>query len=87
MKLLGIKESKMTKGKNEGKTAYTYYLGVPFSEYEINSSVCQGMKVSSEFSYTRFGVAVGDEVQAVYEKGFEDKAVLTNLIPFKASNK
>ena len=37
--------------------------------------------MTQEFSYTKFNVAVGDEVSPVYEKGYQDKAVLVNLIP------
>lgn len=81
MKIVGIKEVTMTSGKNEGKTGYTYYFEKPFTDYELTNSVCFGCAVTSEFSYTRFEVAVGDVVIPVYDKGFQDKAVLVNLIP------
>lgn len=87
MKLLGIKATKMTSGRNEGKTGYTYYFEKDFTDYEKGSAVCQGSSVTSEFSYTDFGVAVGDHVTPVYEKGFQDKAVLVNLVPFKPTDK
>lgn len=82
MKLIGIKATKMTSGKSEGKTAYTYFLTSPYTDYEIQTSECCGLKTTSEFSYTKFDVAVGDEVTPVYEKGFQDRAVLVNLVPF-----
>ena len=82
MKVIGIKKAVMTSGKNEGKTGYTYYFEKDFSDYDIENSVCEGKSVTQEFSYTDFGVQIGDEVQAVYEKGFQDKAVLVNLVPF-----
>ena len=81
MKLIGIKEVTMTSGKNEGKTGYTYFFEKPFTDYELSNSVCYGCSVAQEFSYTKFNVAVGDEVSPVYEKGYQDKAVLVNLIP------
>lgn len=81
MKLVGIKEVTMTSGKNEGKTGYTYFFEKPFTEYELSNAVCYGTSVSQEFSYTKFPVSVGDEVSPVYEKGYQDKAVLVNLIP------
>lgn len=81
MKLVGIKEIVMSSGKNAGKTGYTYSFTKPFSDYELTNGVCTGVSVSSEFSYTRFDVNVGDEVTPVYDKGFQDKAVLVNLIP------
>lgn len=86
MKVIGIKATKMTNGKNEGRTGYTYYFEKDFSDYEKETSVCQGNSVTQEFSYTDFGVAVGDDVTPVYDKGFQDKAVLTNLIPYKSKN-
>lgn len=87
MKLIGIKATKMTTGKNEGKTGYTYYFEKEFSDYDKENSVCQGCCVTNEFSYTDFGIAIGDEVTPIYEKGFQDKAVLVNLIPFKPTQK
>lgn len=83
MKVIGIKATKMTSGKNEGKIGFTYYFEKEFSDYDKENSTCFGNSVTSEFSYTDFGVSVGDEVSPVYEKGFQDKAVLVNLVPFK----
>lgn len=84
MKLLGIKATKVTSGKNEGKTGFRYYFIKDFSDYEKDNSVCEGSCVCEEFSYTDFGVKIGDDVSPVYEKGFQDKAVLVNLVPFKS---
>ena len=84
MKVIGIKATEMTSGKNEGKTGFTYYFEKSFSDYDLENSVCQGSCVTQEFSYTDFGVQIGDDVQAVYEKGFQDKAILVNLVPFAA---
>lgn len=86
-KLIGIKAVKMTSGKNEGKTGYTYYFEKDFTDYEKENGVCQGKCVTSEFSYTDFGIAVGELVTPVYDKGYQDKAVLVNLIPFKPTSK
>lgn len=83
MKVIGIKATEMTTGKNAGKTGFTYYFEKPFTDYEIQTSDCQGFAVTSEFSYTDFGVYVGDEVTPVYDKGFQDKAVLVNLVVTK----
>ena len=81
MKLVGIKEVTMSSGKNEGKTGYTYFFEKPFTDYELSNSVCYGCSVTQEFYYTKFNVSVGDEVSPVYEKGYQDKAVLVNLVP------
>lgn len=85
MKLVGIKKTVMTTGKNEGKTGITYFLEKDFSDYDRNTSECIGVCITQEFSYTDFGVVVGDDVTPVYDKGYGDKAILTNLIPFKPS--
>lgn len=87
MKLLGIKATKMTTGKNEGKTGYTYYFEKDFSDYDKENSVCQGSCICQEFSYTDFGIAIGDHCEPVYEKGFQDKAILVNLVPLKPTTK
>lgn len=87
MKVIGIKATKMTTGKNEGKTGFTYYFVKDFSDYDKENSECQGKSVTQEFSYTDFGVMVGDDVMPVYDKGFQDRAVLTNLVPFKDKTK
>lgn len=82
MKLVGIKETVMTSGKNQGRTGYTYYFEKPFSDYEVENCICQGVAVTDEFSYTKFDVNVGDEVSPVYDRGYQDKAILVNLVPF-----
>lgn len=86
VKLIGMKATVMASGRNQGKTGYTYYFQKDFSDYDRENSTCQGVCVSQEFSYTDFGVAIGDEVTLVYDKGFQDRAVLTNLIPFKSDS-
>lgn len=87
MKLIGIKAIKMTSGKNEGKTGYNYYFEKDFTEYEKQNSQCKGSSVTTEFSYEDFGINVGENVTPLYDKGFQDKAVLVNLIPFKSTSK
>lgn len=83
MRLVGIKATTMTSGKNEGKTGYTYAFMKEYTDYEKETSKCQGYDITHEFSYKDFGVSVGEYVTPVYEKGYQDKAVLVNLIPFK----
>lgn len=83
MKVLGIKATVMASGKNQGKTGFTYYMAKDFTDYDKETSDCKGCSVTQEFSYKDFGVNIGDEVEPVYEKGYQDKAVLVNLVPFK----
>lgn len=81
-KVLGIKKTEIGEGKNKGKVACNYFLQTTFTDYELENSVCTGVKVTIEFSYKEFDVNIGDEVTLVYEKGFQDKAVLANMVPF-----
>ena len=52
MRLVGIKATTMTSGKNEGKTGYTYSFMKEYTEYEKDNSTCEGYAVTTEFSYT-----------------------------------
>lgn len=78
--ILGVKA---VTGKT-GRLGYTYFYQEPFSDYEVeNSETTLGMRCGSEFCYKDFGCRPGDEMTFVYEKGFQDKAVLVDMIPVK----
>lgn len=51
MKIVGIKATVMTTGKNQGKTGFTYYMTKDFTDYDKENSECQGCSVTQEFSY------------------------------------
>ncbi len=78
--VIGVKKSKSTKS---GKDCFNYNLACDFSDYDKENAECQGRAVSTEFSYTDFGVKPGDYVQLEYEKGYQDKAMLVDMIPVK----
>jgi hypothetical protein len=80
-KVLGITKRTYTEGKNAGKTGVTYHLQGSFSDYDIENSNAEGVRVFNEFSYKDFNLKVGDQVAIVYGKGFQDKATLENMIP------
>ncbi len=78
--ILGVKAAK---GKT-GRVGYTYFYQEAFTDYESeNCETVLGMRCGSEFSYKDFGCKPGDEMTFVYEKGFQDKAVLADMIPVK----
>lgn len=82
-KVIGVIKRKYTEGKNEGKTACTYHLSGKFSDYDIKNADTDGEQVLKEFAYKDFGVKVGDYVNVVYVKGYQDKAQLDNMYPVK----
>ena len=76
-KITGIRSAKT----KSDKIGYTYYFSTSFTDYEIeNAEIVEGHKTGSGFSYTKFDVKVGDEVNLVYVPGFEGKAVLENIV-------
>ena len=77
-KVVGIRE---TKSKTTGRSWFVYYLVEEFTDYEKdNSEVCSGVKVTSEETSLRFDVNVGDKVKCYYDKGFQGKASIAEMI-------
>lgn len=76
--IVGIRE---TKNKTNGNYFYNYYYIEDFSDYEKDTAEqCVGKKVGYEGSSIRFDVQVGDKVKMYYEKGYQDKAFLSELV-------
>lgn len=76
-----------TKTKRIGTTLY---YEVPHDEYrEDNSIVCQGMACESDYISGDFSdiLEVGKEYELVYGKGFQGKAVLSNIVPVENTTK
>lgn len=71
--------------KRKSKTGAIYttlHLVGPHDKYSVeNAEVCQGSRVIVETTAAELPpVNIGDEVELLYAKGFEDKAVLRSLI-------
>ena len=71
--------------KRKSKTGATYttlHLIGNHDKYSVdNAEVCQGNRVAYETTSAELPpVNVGDTVELLYGKGFEDKAVLRSLI-------
>lgn len=80
VEIVGIK-----KGQTKNKVdCFNYYGLKNFSDYDQENSQCEGREVVKEFSYKDYGIKVGDEVDFLYEPGFDGKATLTNVLMVKA---
>lgn len=71
--------------KRKSKTGATYttlHLVGNHDKYSVdNAEVCQGSRVMAETTSSELPpVQIGDEVELLYAKGFEDKAVLRSII-------
>lgn len=65
----------------KGNDFYTYFLKRPFNAYESeHSKMCIGMAVETVGSFTDFAVKPDDVVNLLYTKGYQDKAILSDII-------
>lgn len=74
VKIVGVR-----KFESKGKAAFNYFGIKKFTDYELETSDCEGNSVVSEFSYTDFNLHVGDVVEFDYEPGFQGRATLVNI--------
>lgn len=82
-KLVGVKRIMIKSGNGYG---YEYYFSDDFSEYDKEHAQCFGNRVFSEYSSNAFDVKVGQDVEIVYGKGFQGKAMLMNIIAISDNN-
>ena len=74
--------------KRKSKTGAIYttlHLIGQHDKYSVdNAEVCQGSRVMTETTaHDLPPVTIGDEIELLYAKGFEDKAVLRSLLVTK----
>lgn len=82
--IVGIKETR----SKAGNLGYNYYYTEPFSDYEAETAVSLvGLSCGVEYSRKRFDVVPGDEVNMIYEKGFQDRAQLADMQVVKSIRK
>ena len=80
-KVIGIRKSENQETK---VVSSNLFLQIPFSDWESESALeCTGFKVLSEYIRKPVDCKPGDEVDLVYEKGFQDKAILTEVVVTK----
>lgn len=74
--LIGKRHTRTKKGND----FFTYYLKRPFSVYENENSISVlGGAVETAACFDDFPCKPGDLVELVYTKGFQDKAVLSDI--------
>lgn len=84
VKIVGIK--KTLKKDTTDVFYWNIFYEQAFSEYDMESSVeIFGKQTGMEFAREDFGIHVGDEVEFLYSKGFQGKAVLTGVKILKAA--
>lgn len=74
--------------KRKSKTGAIYttlHLIGQHDKYSVdNAELCQGSRVMTETTaYELPPVSIGDEIELLYAKGFEDKAVLRSVLVIK----
>ena len=77
--LIGVKKSEYRGKDNQMKTGFNYCGLKEFTRYELESAQCEGQDVIREWSNIDFNVHPGDEVEFIYEPGFQDKATLVDI--------
>lgn len=84
VKIVGIK--KTLKKDTTDVFYWNIFYTQAFSEYDTESAVeIYGKQTGMEFAREDFGIHVGDEVEFLYSKGFQGKAVLTGVKVIKAA--
>lgn len=67
-----------------GNPSCTYYVQVPFTEYEAKNASCDGNAVNSFYCGKDFpDVKPGNTVNLEFEPGFEGRAQLVNISVIK----
>lgn len=85
VKIVGIKQ--MLKKDTKDQYYYNLYYTQLFSQYDVDNAVnLSGVCVGTEFAREDYGVHVGDEVEFLYTKGFQDKAYLAGIKVVKAAS-
>ena len=84
VKIVGIK--KTLKKDTTDVFYWNIFYEQAFSDYDTESAVeIYGKQTGMEFAREDYGVHVGDEVECLYTKGFQDKAFLAGVKVVKAA--
>lgn len=84
--IIGVKRSEY-KGKDQSqKVGYNYCGLKEFTRYELENAQCEGQDVIREWSSIDFNIHPGDEVEFIYEPGFQDKATLVDVKVIKIAD-
>lgn len=78
VKIVGIR--KMQNSKDKNRVGTTIYFTQSFDDYTVkNATFVNGCMCGEEFTYMDIDCNVGDEVELVYRKGFQNVAVLSAI--------
>lgn len=77
VQIVGIQKGQSRNGRGFTNLHFT----TEYTPYESQNGSCVGFKVGTEFTYADLqGIQPGDVVDLVYEKGYQDKATLANVV-------
>lgn len=79
VRITGVKKSSYKGKDGSDRTGFNYSGLKDYTRYETENADCDGQDVIREFSSTDFGVHPGDEVEFIYEPGYQDKATLVDV--------
>ena len=77
--IIGVKRSEYKGKDGQMKTGFNYCGLKEFTRYEMENAQCEGQDVIREWSNIDFNIHPGDEVEFIYEPGFQDKATLVDI--------
>ena len=77
--MIGVKKSEYKGKDGQLKTGFNYCGLKEFTRYEMENAQCEGQDVIREWSNIDFNIHAGDEVEFIYEPGFQDKATLVDI--------
>ncbi len=63
-----------------GKDFMNIFASKNFTDYEMQNNTVEGVSCFKEFTYNDYNIKPGDEVEFVYEPGFEGRATLVDVI-------
>lgn len=83
VKIVGVKRSEYKGKDGSNRVGFNYMAIKDFTQYERENTEVEGHDVIREFSNTDFNLHPGDEVEFMYEPGFENRATLVDVKPIK----
>lgn len=77
--IIGVKKSDYKGKDGKMKAGFNICGTKEFTRYELENADCEGKDVVREWTNIDFNVHPGDEVEFIYEPGFQDKATLVDI--------
>lgn len=77
--IIGVKKTDYKGKDGQLKTGFNICGTKEFTRYELENADCEGQDVVREWTNIDFNVHPGDEVEFIYEPGFQDKATLVDI--------